>query len=126
VSVTRGDGGKPGKGNGNEGDTVNDVWREVALCVWFVAVIAAYFLPCLGMNAPDLTAVYGLFLLVSVGALVLGLLRGSYGVAPDAPASDTILSNMVTTPQNHVPPTALAPADAAPLPAPERKPRRGR
>ncbi len=124
--MTRGNAGNNAKGNTATSGDVNYLWREVALCIWFAAVLAAYFLPCLGLNAPDLTAVYGLFLLVSVGALVLGLLRGGYGVITDAPASDTILTNMATTPQNAVPATIAAPIPAPPAAAPERKPRRGR
>ena len=49
--------------------------RDVLLCLWFTLVGAAFFGPYLGLPLPDLTALYGVFLLASVAALVLRGLR---------------------------------------------------
>ena len=49
--------------------------REMALCVWFILVGVAFFGPYLAAPLPDLTALYGVFLLASVACLLLRVLR---------------------------------------------------
>ena len=50
---------------------------DIALCIWFIVTGAAFFAPYLGVALPDMTAIYGAFLLLSMAALALRLLRGS-------------------------------------------------
>lgn len=53
---------------------------DLTLCVWFIVVAVSFFGPYLGiLGVPDLTAVYGAFLLLTVAALALRLLRGGGG-----------------------------------------------
>lgn len=92
---------------------------DILLGLWFVIAGAAFFAPYLGVALPDMSAAYGAFLLLSVAALALRLLRGGANGGPEAGAA------VQTAPAS--PDTAASGRKAPPLPthARERKKRRG-
>ena len=57
--------------------------RDYIICAWFTLVGLAFWSPYLGWGLPDLTPLYGLFLLVSAAAMALRLLNGQ-GREPQA------------------------------------------
>ena len=67
--------------------------RDIGICVWFALAGLAFWAPYLGMPLPDLTSLYGLFLLASVAAVALRLLnRQDPGakIVPEAPAARAV------------------------------------
>lgn len=50
--------------------------RDSYISLWFLVVGIVFWGPYFGLSLPDLSAVYGLFLLVSLAALALRLMRG--------------------------------------------------